>query len=572
MKVQSERTASKRSWRACLLVTWVWLCPGLPLAGGTWVAVTNAPHNIGVMLLLSDGTVMCKAASANTTWVSLLPDEYGNYATGTWSSNIPPMYHARSDFASDVLPDGRVFVAGGEHPDKTNTANAEIYDPVTTNWTEIDPPLSLFDPSTNFFSDMISIVTTFGAVLMAPVKPSQNGGTLLYFPQTGVWSNGPTLANGANNQDECGWSLLPDGSVITVDRCSRSSQRYIPALNQWIKDGTLPVFIWNENSNGTNNGPGCEVGPILTLPNGNVFYGGGTGTNALYAPSGNTNNGQWTAGPVLPNKLQSSDCPGAMMVNGKVLFAASTNCYNGGCDTPYHYLEYDPSNGPIGSVTEVSGPPTELPGAPHMLDLPDGTVLVSGADSQTYIYQPGGPPPQAAWKPSIQSISENADGSYYLVGTGLNGVTEGAKFGDDAQMASNYPLVRMTNDASGKVYYARTYNWSSTAIQTGSSPESTDFRLPTDLPHGSYSLVVLANGIASDPVSFYGPVWVDFYYTGALQNGTFTFPYKLLASGISAVASGGIINLKPGSSTETFSDINKPMQIRSVGGTATVGH
>ena len=207
-----------------------------------------------------------------------------------------------------------------------------------------------------------------------------------------------------------------------------------------------------------------------------------------------------------------------------------------------------------------------------MLDLPDGTVLVSGADSQTYIYQPGGPPPQAAWKPSIQSISENADGSYYLVGTGLNGVTEGAKFGDDAQMASNYPLVRMTNDASGKVYYARTYNWSSTAIQTGSSPESTDFRLPTDLPHGSYSLVVLANGIASDPVSFYGPVWVDFYYTGALQNGTFTFPYKLLASGISAVASGGIINLKPGSSTETFSDINKPMQIRSVGGTATVGH
>jgi len=65
---------------------------------------------------------------------------------------------------------------------------------------------------------------------------------------------------------------------------------------------------------------------------------------------------------------------------------------------------------------------------------------------------------------------------------------------------------------------------------------------------------------------------VDFNYKGAVQNGTFDSPYKLLASGISAVASGGIINIKPGDSSETFSDINKPMQIRSVGGTAIVGH
>jgi hypothetical protein len=129
----------------------------------------------------------------------------------------------------------------------------------------------------------------------------------------------------------------------------------------------------------------------------------------------------------------------------------------------------------------------------------------------------------------------------------------------------------MTNNASGKVYYARTYNWSSTSIQTGSTLVSTLFRLPADLPDGSYSLVIVANGIASDPISFPGSVWVDFSYTGALQNGTFTFPYKLLASGVGAVLSGGVINLKPGSSTETFTNINKPMEIRAVGGTATVG-
>jgi hypothetical protein len=37
------------------------------------------------------------------------------------------------------------------------------------------------------------------------------------------------------------------------------------------------------------------------------------------------------------------------------------------------------------------------------------------------------------------------------------------------------------------------------------------------------------------------------------------------------VASGGIINIKPGSSKETFANVDKPMQIRSVGGSATVG-
>jgi hypothetical protein len=138
-------------------------------------------------------------------------------------------------------------------------------------------------------------------------------------------------------------------------------------------------------------------------------------------------------------------------------------------------------------------------------------------------------------------------------------------------MATDYPLVRLTA-GSGHVFYARTYNWSSTVLQTGSTPVSTDFMLPTNLPSGSYSLVVVANGIASDPVSFYGPVWVDFNYTGSLQLGTFTFPYKKLASGISNVASGGIINIKPGDSTETFTNINKPMQIRAVGGSASVGH
>ncbi len=131
-----------------------------------------------------------------------------------------------------------------------------------------------------------------------------------------------------------------------------------------------------------------------------------------------------------------------------------------------------------------------------MLDLPDGTVLYSHFGDQLYDYAPTGSP-LASGQPAISSIQPNGDGSFHLTGTQLNGISEGAAYGDDCQMASNYPIVRLTA-ANGDVYYARTYNWSSTGVMTGTTPVTTEFRLPAGLPLGTYSLVAVANGISSD--------------------------------------------------------------------------
>jgi hypothetical protein len=68
-------------------------------------------------------------------------------------------------------------------------------------------------------------------------------------------------------------------------------------------------------------------------------------------------------------------------------------------------------------------------------------------------------------------------------------------------MSSNYPIVRLA-DAQGNEFYARTFNWSSTGVATGSASVSTDFTLPVGIPAGTYSLYVAANGILSKPVSF----------------------------------------------------------------------
>ena len=73
--------------------------------------------------------------------------------------------------------------------------------------------------------------------------------------------------------------------------------------------------------------------------------------------------------------------------------------------------------------------------------------------------------------------------------------------GDDAQAASNYPLVRITNTATGHVFYARTHNHTSMGVATGSLIVTTHFDVPAGIELGASQLVVVANGIASNPVS-----------------------------------------------------------------------
>jgi hypothetical protein len=115
-------------------------------------------------------------------------------------------------------------------------------------------------------------------------------------------------------------------------------------------------------------------------------------------------------------------------------------------------------------------------------------------------YVPNGAP-LASGQPTVQSYVLNADGSYTLTGTLLNGISEGANYGDDAMSSTNFPLVRLTNSA-GNVYYCRTFNWNTTNVMTGSTPQTTQFTLPAGLPSGSYALQVVTNGIPSNNVHF----------------------------------------------------------------------
>jgi hypothetical protein len=62
-------------------------------------------------------------------------------------------------------------------------------------------------------------------------------------------------------------------------------------------------------------------------------------------------------------------------------------------------------------------------------------------------------------------------------------------------------LVRITNKSTGHVFYARTHNHSTMAVATGTKIVSTSFDVPAGTETGASSLVVVANGIPSPPVS-----------------------------------------------------------------------
>lgn len=472
-----------KNLRLTLLTACLCLLAVTSNAIGTWTPlVRRAPGPVGLMLLLSDGTVMASNSDVSNAWYRLTPDAQGSYRNGTWTT-LAPMKDTRLYFSSQVLKDGRVFVAGGEYG--TGLTTGETYNPLTNTWTPAPA-------QTHAFSDSNSEILPDGRVLVALVEGNLRG-TTIFNPTSNSWSPGPSCL-GIHN--EGAWVKLPDDSVLMVDRDELTAERYIPSLNQWVKDASTTVNLWDRVS---------ELGGGILLPSGKALFLGGSGHTAIYTPSGSVARGSWVAGADIPDGKATPDAPLAILPNGKVLCAVSPPSVVGDdFPSPTTFYEYDYVTDSFTAVPTTTGALLDHPcfyGT--MLILPDGTLLYSDFNAQIYSYQHDGTP-LAAGKATVTKIDQNVDGSYHLEGLQLNGISQGSGYGDDNQNATNYPIIRLTSGSN--VYYARTYNWSSTGVVTGDTPVSTEFTVPANVPLGEYSLFVVANGISSDAVEFtHGP-------------------------------------------------------------------
>jgi hypothetical protein len=463
------------------------------LAGAqTWSNLTNQPaNNIGSPLLLTDGTVIVQEihtdGSGTGVWYRLTPNNTGSYINGTWSQIASmPAGDAPEYYASAVLPDGRAIVEGGEYNGGSQdwTTLGAIYNPSTNAWTGVPPPSGW-----TTVGDAASVVLTNGTFMLANCCTTQEA---LLNASNLTWSSTGTGKADSNNEE--GWTLLPSGDALTIDITdSPNTELYSPSTQQWTSAGITPVPLVAL----------CETGPAVLRPDGTVIAFGANGNNAIY----NSNTGIWSAGPSFPSGsgMAVADGPAALLPDGNVLVQASGQP-TGTCTSPHYatgsnFYEFN------GSSFTYVGTFDTWSYAGRMLVLPTGQVLWTnsriGYAPNVQIYTPSGTY-ESAWQPSITSVAStlNAGSTNNLVeGTQFNGLSQGATYGDDAQMATNYPLVRITNNSTGHVFYCKTHNHSTMGVATGSETVSTEFDIPPTTETGASTLVVVANGIPSNSVS-----------------------------------------------------------------------
>jgi hypothetical protein len=160
-------------------------------------------------------------------------------------------------------------------------------------------------------------------------------------------------------------------------------------------------------------------------------------------------------------------------------------------------------------ITFTEAPPTQS--SPNLqswqtrtLLLPTGQVLYMVADGRTKdveVFTTAGSV-NNAWRPKINRVSAplNRGSTSRISGTQFNGLYRWLRYGDDALSATNYPLVRITNNATGMSSMpART-----TTARWGSRPVRPSYHhvdVPATAETGASTIEVVANGIASRPVA-----------------------------------------------------------------------
>lgn len=459
--------------------------PGPPIKRGTFPGSS-------LTFLLTDGSLLFQGGTND--WYKFEPDAYGDYANGTYTQVASlPSHYDPFGYASQVLADGRLVISGGEEDagnfDLTN--KGAIYDPVADTWTPLGHP-----PGWKWIGDSPSSMLPDERMLMGDKLTKEDA---YLDPKSLEWRRVGDAGKADINSEE-GWTLLPDGTILTIDvkdsaSLSYGSQIYNPTTGQWKSAGSTIVELASPGQQrcikyapGHCYKPAGEIGAAMLRPDGTVFATGswtgsksytGAGHTAIFHTRGSLS-GTWTAGPDFPNGDFAEDANAILEPSGNVLvtgFGGNVYEWNGR------------------TLEQVPG--LKDTGAPEL--LPTGQVIFLGQGIA--VYTPTGSP-KASWAPTIKKYPSTiaAGQTYKITGTQFNGLSQGVAFGDENQNATSFPLVRITNGASGHVFYARTHDHSTMGIATGAKLVWTYFDVPPTIESGASMLVVVANGIASKPV------------------------------------------------------------------------
>jgi len=478
-----------------------------PFVAGTWHALKTAPPApVAHMLLLTDGSVLVNSFffySHADNWYRLIPDSTGSYINGHWmNAGTAPSGYNPLYFASQVLPSGQVVIIGGEYNNGSTSGSngwttlGATYSPHTNTWSSLAAPTGW-----TTVGDAQSIVLANGKMMLANCCTTQQAILSSLSPVT--WTT--TGVGKFDINDEEGWTLLPNGKVLTVDAyvgaynsIGTGSELYSPSTGAWSSAGSTIKQLWDSSAACGGSGVASyEVGPGILRPDGTVLWTGANRCAAGHTAIYHTGNGTWTAGPDFATGLDMADGPAALLPDGNVLLDASPGIFGTGSK----FYEWDGTTMNLTSAPPLA--PSDSSYVGNMVCLPTGQVMFTDFSSSVQIYTPSGTY-QPAWQPAVTSVASTLThgvNNNLITGTQFNGLSQCAYYGDDNQSATNWPLVRITNSTTGKVVYARTHNFSTMGVATGAKLVSAKFDIPATIGLGASTLEVVANGIPSAAVT-----------------------------------------------------------------------
>ena len=541
----------------------------------TWTPLNNQPGaDVGVMLQLRDGRILVHEEQSGNSrnWHILTPDASGSYLNGTWSSGgqlqtgYSPWF-----FGSQVLLDGKtIVIEGGEYNSGssvwTTIGSIGTISGNTISWVKNNPPSGW-----STLGDAESVILADGTYMQSNCCSAQNA----LFGGPNTWTATGSVKQ--NSNDESAFTMLSNDQVLTVDTktstCggSQGSELYSQLTGAWTCGPNTPVKLYNSNDE--------ELGAAILMYNNKVIqFGGNVVATAIYDVAGNT----WTAGPTPANRLDQADGPASLEPNGKVLAMLSPGLFQGGCQM----VEYDPIANTLTNTANPQNCPGDSSYVGHLMLLPTGQIMFTDFSGRAEIYTPAGgvvsgvAPTISSFPSAINSPSSNNS----LSGTQLNGLSEGNGYGDDYQGATNYPLVRLTQVSSpNNVYYATTHDETTHSIAPGTAV-TTLFDVPTGMISGQYTLTVVANGIASAPVTVSVAASPDYSLTAnpssvsVTQGGTNTslitvVPVNGFSDSVNLNASGlpsGVTAAFAPNPTSTTSTVTFTASATATKGTSTV--
>ena len=268
------------------------------------------------------------------------------YGAGPYAwSPTGSMATARDGFASAVLHDGRVLIAGGEAALSPLTS-AEVWDPVSGTWSATSPLSTVRAYPT-------AVTLPNGEVLVAggyDANFARLASAELYEPSTGTWRPTGSMTEGGSNLTA---TVLTDGKVLVTGQGGNSAEVYDPSTGAWTDTGAMPA-------------PQFLASAVLLASGKVLVVGGGTDAAELYDPGTNA----WTSTGHLMQARQSGTA--TLLPDGKVLVVGGEPPGGG---APLTSAEvYDPTSGTFAAAQPMYVGRTDQ----SATLLSDGTVMVAG--------------------------------------------------------------------------------------------------------------------------------------------------------------------------------------------------